>query len=84
MHAMRRWTVGGVVAMSSVLVGCGGPEDPGPSPTPSVVWSSGEPSGPLEGDPWVQAVRGAGGVAKGGGDQWVGHAIDLVAWDLDA
>jgi hypothetical protein len=60
MHAMRRWTVGGAVVVSGVLlVGCGGPEVPGPAPTPSVVWSEGEPTGELESDPWVQAIRAA-------------------------
>lgn len=58
MHAMTRWAGGGVVLVSGmILAGCSAPEVPGPAPTPSVVWSAGEPSGPLESDPWVQAVR---------------------------
>lgn len=36
------------------LTGCGSVE---PDPRPEVVWPNGEPTGPLEDDPWVQAVR---------------------------
>ncbi|MHA7135351.1 hypothetical protein [Oerskovia turbata] len=56
-----RWIGVGVVLASGVLVGCS-PADSdamGPSDlaTPDIRWEGGEPSGPLETDPWVQAVR---------------------------
>ncbi|WP_129429635.1 hypothetical protein [Oerskovia turbata] len=53
---MARVAFLGVVVVV-VVAGCGAPEVPGPAPTPSVVWSEGEPAGDLELDPWVQAVR---------------------------
>ncbi|WP_336708192.1 hypothetical protein [Oerskovia sp. USHLN155] len=82
-----------MVVMSGVLVGCGGPEVPGPAPTPSVVWSAGEPTGELESDPWVQAVRAAAlpeAVAFNGLDTrssslhatWTPDAIRELQWTL--
>lgn len=51
----------GVLLGVVVLVGCSpvpaGREGPSDLATPGMRWEGGEPSGPLESDPWVQAVR---------------------------
>lgn len=45
-----------VAATGVILAGCSQPTVP-PAERPEVVWTDGEPAGPLEDDPWVQAVR---------------------------
>ena len=47
-----------VVAGCVVMAGCSDGPLP-PEPRPEVLWVEGEPSGPLEDDPWVRAVRAA-------------------------
>lgn len=56
-HAFRG-RAAAVLAAASIwtLTGCTGGPLP-PAERPEVVWADGEPSGPLENDPWVQAVR---------------------------
>lgn len=45
----------GVLALAACDPGGG----PTVAPTPDIVWEPSEPTGPLEGDPYVQAVRAA-------------------------
>lgn len=56
MNTIRRiHSVGAALLLASLaLTGCGSVE---PDPRPEVVWPDGKPAGPLEDDPWVQAVR---------------------------
>lgn len=50
-----------LVLATGVLAGCysvpTAPTGPSDLATPDIRWEGGEPSGPLETDPWVQAVR---------------------------
>ncbi|MFC4629589.1 hypothetical protein ACFO6V_15185 [Promicromonospora alba] len=43
-----------ITGLALALTGCGSVK---PDPRPEVIWPDGEPTGPLEDDPWVQAVR---------------------------
>jgi hypothetical protein len=45
-----------VILSGLALIATGG-SSVEPGPRPEVVWPTGEPTGPLEDDPWVQAVR---------------------------
>ncbi|MBF4568321.1 hypothetical protein ITJ57_06010 [Plantibacter sp. VKM Ac-2880] len=61
------------------------PSEEAPAPLPSAVWSSSAPEGPLEGDPWVVAVRAsleAQAVAVNRNDFSLPSLTETTSYDL--
>jgi hypothetical protein len=72
-----------VIALGS-LTACT-PSEEAPAPLPSAVWASSAPEGPLEGDPWVVAVRAsleAQAVAVNRNDFSLPSLTETTSYDL--